>query len=49
MPIPKPEPNEPDSDFIGRCMSDETMREEYPDATQRYAVCRNILEREQDE
>ena len=49
MPMPKQEPAETDSEFIARCMSDETMREEYPDATQRYAVCRNILELEDDE
>jgi hypothetical protein len=39
MPIPKPEKNEDKSKFIQRCMSNDTMRKEYPDNTQRMAVC----------
>ena len=39
MPIPTPIPNEPESDFIERCMSDEKMKTEYTDEAQRYAVC----------
>ena len=39
MPIPQPTPKESESDFISRCMSDEKMKEEYTDETQRYAVC----------
>ena len=39
MPIPKPEPLENMSDFIGRCMADETMKEEYKNERQRIAVC----------
>lgn len=49
MPMPKPEPEEGKSDFTSRCMSDETMREEYPDVSQRYAVCQNQWERSNDE
>lgn len=39
MPIPQPTPKESESDFISRCMSDEKMKEEYTDESQRYAVC----------
>lgn len=39
MPIPKPTPNEEKTDFIARCMSDETMISEYKDSAQRLAIC----------
>ena len=39
MPIPIPTTKEPKEDFIYRCMSDDKMSSEYPDTTQRYAVC----------
>lgn len=39
MPIPKPKPNETESDFIGRCMSNPTMVSEYPDEDVRAGVC----------
>ena len=39
MPIPKPQPNEKQEDFMSRCMSDYTMRAEFPDEVQRLAVC----------
>ena len=38
MPIPKPTPEESEQEFIGRCMSDDTMVNEYESA-QRMAVC----------
>lgn len=37
MPIPKPNANESQDDFIGRCMS--AMKDEFPDQKQRTAVC----------
>lgn len=37
--MPKPEPLETMSDFITRCMDDDTMKEEYPNERQRVAVC----------
>lgn len=40
MPIPKPYKSESESEYINRCMSDETMRTEYESEKQRYAVCR---------
>jgi len=39
MPIPEPQTNETQDEFIERCMSDETMKSEFPDEKQRYAVC----------
>lgn len=39
MPIPEPRDNENKQDFSARCMSDSTMKKEYPDTSQRLAVC----------
>lgn len=39
MPLPKPNTGETKDSFISRCMEDETIRSEYPDTDQRYAVC----------
>ena len=39
MPIPKRKPDEDRNDFLSRCMSDSTMNKEYPESSQRYAVC----------
>lgn len=39
MPLPTPNGGESKSDFIERCMSNETMQAEYPDDDQRLAVC----------
>lgn len=41
MPIPEQKPNENRQDFISRCMSNPTMKEEYKDTKQRIAVCVN--------
>jgi hypothetical protein len=45
MPIPKPISGETESDFISRCMQDETMQEEY-DQLQRISLCLTIYETE---
>lgn len=37
MPLPTPEANESQDDFVGRCMS--LMQDEFPDSSQRAAVC----------
>ncbi len=42
MPLPKPKDDEKEQDFIGRCMGDETMKDEYPDNDQRLAVCYSL-------
>ena len=39
MPIPKPEDSEKSKNFVARCMGDETMKKEYPDNSQRVAIC----------
>lgn len=39
MPIPKPHDDESEDDFLSRCMSNDTMEEDYPDTDQRLAVC----------
>ena len=39
MPIPKPKTGETQDEFIERCMSNETMKEEFPDNDQRLAIC----------
>lgn len=42
MPLIKPKENEEKDEFLKRCMSDDTMNEEYPDEKQRYAICNQI-------
>jgi hypothetical protein len=39
MPIPTPKDNEKKTDYISRCMGDDTMNEEFPETAQRFAVC----------
>lgn len=39
MPIPKPEKNENKQKFVARCMSNETMKKDYPENNQRIAIC----------
>ncbi len=39
MPIPSRKPNEDQNKFVSRCMSNETMKKEYPDSKQRVAIC----------
>jgi len=39
MPIPKPNDQESNKDFVARCMSSEVMKKEYPDNGQRVAIC----------
>lgn len=39
MPIPTKKATETKGDFLIRCMTDDVMSSEYPDITQRYAIC----------
>ena len=39
MPIPTPNDGESQDDFLDRCMSNDTMVDDYPDNEQRAAVC----------
>jgi hypothetical protein len=43
MPIPKKRPQENEDAFVSRCMTDATMKQEYPLREQRLAVCINQL------
>lgn len=38
MPMPKPKKSEKKSDFVSRCMADDSMKKEFPDEEQRSAV-----------
>ncbi len=44
MPLPIPNPNEDHEEFVGRCMADEEMIDEFEDADQRRAVCESQWE-----
>lgn len=39
MPLPKPKDDENQDEWIERCMSNDAMKEEFPDNDQRLAVC----------
>ena len=39
MPIPKPNKNETQKDFVKRCVNNNVMITEYPDVKQRYSIC----------
>lgn len=39
MPIPSKKENEDNQKFISRCMSNDTMKKDYPDSKQRIAIC----------
>lgn len=39
MPLPEPKLDEKKSDFIGRCMEDSITKGEFPNVSQRIAVC----------
>ena len=45
MPLPTPNPGESTSAFITRCANSDTMKTEYPDGKQRYALCWSQAER----
>jgi len=39
MPLPRPSPGQSKEEFLASCMANGTMNDEYPDESQRYAVC----------
>jgi hypothetical protein len=41
MPLPKPKTDETKSEFISRCMSDSIAESEFPNVSQRVAVCQS--------
>ena len=48
MPLPKKDKNENWDEFKNRCMGNEVMNREFPDAKQRLAVCRKQFEKSQE-
>lgn len=49
MPIPKPNKGEQKDAFISRCMSNGTMKKEFPDQAQRSAVCNTAWKRKSED
>jgi len=45
MPIPSPDKGQDKNSFISNCMSNDTMKEEFPSHKQRLAVCHSKLKR----
>lgn len=39
MPLPKPRTGESQDDFMGRCMGDSNVQQDFPKQPQRVAVC----------
>lgn len=39
MPVPSPKKNEDKQAFVARCMGNETMKKDYPENSQRIAIC----------
>lgn len=49
MPLPEPKDNEPEDEFVSRCMSDDVMKKEFPKHKQRSAVCYKQYEKKNEE
>ena len=47
MPLPIPNPDESEGQFLDRCMGDEIMASDYEDPEQRYAICMAQWERKE--
>lgn len=45
MPIPEKDQKEDKTKFVARCMSNETMKKEYPDSKQRVAICMSQMKK----
>lgn len=43
MPLPKPKPNETRNEFMGRCMSNTNILNDFNSTNQRYAVCNDLF------
>lgn len=39
MPLPIPKPQESKAKFLQRCLSDETLKSEFPQRNQAVAIC----------
>ncbi|KKL23444.1 hypothetical protein LCGC14_2425310 [marine sediment metagenome] len=49
MPLPTPNADEEQDDFIARCMSDDTAKEDFPDDEQRLAICHSQWGKDKEE
>ena len=49
MPIPRPSGTEAESKFMSRCMGDSVMQTEYPDVSQRAAICHSRFRKSTDD
>ena len=47
-PLPNPHKNEDKNSFVDRCMGDDVMNQDYPDMSQRRAVCESQWERSEE-
>ena len=48
MPLPTPNKNEEKQEFLERCMSNNKMKEEFPNNSNRYAVCNTKWEEKEE-
>ncbi len=48
MPLPSPKKDEEQDDFIERCMSNDTVKEDFPDNDQRLGVCFSQWKKKED-
>ena len=44
MPLVKPKKRERRNDFLERCMGDQTSMDDFPNRSQRYAVCNSLYD-----
>lgn len=45
MPLPSPNKDEKRKDYLDRCMSNTTIKKDFPDGSQRFAVCNDLWEK----
>lgn len=45
MPLPQPGEKESKKDYIQRCMANKVTNDDYPNNSQRYAVCNSVYDR----
>ena len=49
MPLVKPRDKEKRKDFLERCMGDQTSVDDFPDRSQRFAVCNGLYNDKKEE
>lgn len=45
MPLPSPNKDEKRKNYLDRCMGDSVMNKDFPDRSQRFAVCNSLWEK----